>query len=93
MVHCADLDGVDELELSLFGNKMRFGSFEGVDHWRAMKRTLLGKGFADIRSWFLVSVQRIDTVIDAVERLNCHYVVCAEVAALSKLLVWKMRFY
>merc|ERR1712013_442310 len=93
IVHCTDLNDVDELELSLFGNKVRFGSFEGVDHWRAMKRTLLGQGFADIRSWYVMSVQSIDTFIDGMEQLNCYYVLCAEDQMHSQLLVWKLRFY
>ena len=110
VVHCdSNLDFIDNFKISVFGNKVHFGSF-GVgsmakNYWKKMKHILLGHKFVAVRNWYIMAIQAIDTSLDNVEQIRCFYLVCGEVAGTavdeglhrhsmtSRLMVWKSEFY
>jgi len=86
IIHCnADLNVVDDFKISLFGNKIHFGSYcndkdeSFVSYWNEIKRALLGAGFVSVKSWYIVSIKHIDTSLHGNILNKCYYLICAEV--------------
>lgn len=110
VVHCdSNLDLIDNFKISVFGNKVHFGSFGmgsmAKNYWNKMKHILLGHKFVEIRNWYIVAIQAIDTSMENIEQIRCFYLICGEVAGTqidggntansmkSRLMVWKTQFY
>ena len=84
IIHCdSNLNIIDDFKISLFGKKINFGTIydnnKAKNYWQKMKNILLGHKFVNIKNWYIISIQSIDTSLNGVETNKCYYLICAEV--------------
>ena len=85
IIHCnSNLNIIDKHKISLFGNKLNFGTFNdnnfGIkNYWNKIKNILLGYKFVKINNWYIISIQLIDTTINQIQKNKCYYLICAEI--------------